>query len=89
LPWHRSFASDLEPLRPGEVAELRFDLHPVAHLFNRGHRLRLTIMGADAGNTEPPPSPEAVIKLHFGGKFPSRIDFPVLDASARGDSPTE
>lgn len=83
LPWHRSFASDLKPLRRGEVVELRFDMHPVAHLFNRGNRIRITIMGADAGNTETPPSPDAVVKLHFGGKFPSRIEFPVLDGNSR------
>ncbi|MGH8238298.1 MAG: CocE/NonD family hydrolase [Steroidobacteraceae bacterium] len=80
LPWHRSFAADLQPLRPGEVVELRFDMHPVAHLFNRGHRMRITVMGADAGNTEAPPFPHAVLKLHSGDKYPSRVEFRVLAA---------
>lgn len=47
LPWHRSYAADAQPLVPGETAELAFDLLPLSHVFEAGHRIRLTLTGAD------------------------------------------
>ncbi len=78
LPWQRSFAADLQPLVPGETVALRFDLLPLAHLFNRGHRLRVTVMGADKDNTEASPAAGASFRLFVGGQQPSLIELPVL-----------
>lgn len=47
LPWHRSFREDAQPLTPGEAANVRFDLFPMSHVFRAGHRVRVTIAGAD------------------------------------------
>jgi putative CocE/NonD family hydrolase len=83
LPWQRSFKGDLEPLVPGEVVELRFDLLPAAHLFNKGNRIRVTVMGADRDNTESPPSSESelgtLIRLWRGGERKSGIELPLVD----------
>ena len=56
LPYHplgpkRSFRrGESAPLVPGEVATLEFDLYATSVRFRQGHRLRLALAGADAGN---------------------------------------
>lgn len=47
VPWHRSFVEDAAPLTPGTPVELSFDMMPTAYLFKAGHRIQVTIAGAD------------------------------------------
>jgi hypothetical protein len=47
IPWHRAEAGDAQPLRPGEAVTLRFALLPASHVFRAGHRIQLTVTGAD------------------------------------------
>ena len=49
LPFHRSWKKDKIRLR-GEPVELIFDLMGTAIVIDRGHRIRLTIAGADERN---------------------------------------
>lgn len=79
LPYHRSYAADVEPLTPGEPVELVFDLHPTSNIFDAGHRIRVRVSNADAGNfaalvLDPPPS----ITIHRDAAHPSRIVLPVI-----------
>jgi putative CocE/NonD family hydrolase len=46
-PWHRAFAEDVQPLTPGEPVKLSFDMMPSSWLFRAGHRIQITIRGAD------------------------------------------
>lgn len=46
-PWHRAFAEDVQPLNPGEPVKLSFDMMPSSWLFKAGHRIQITIRGAD------------------------------------------
>ena len=46
-PWHRSFAQDAKPLRTGEAATLHFEFLPTSYRIAAGHRVGLTLMGAD------------------------------------------
>ncbi|MBX3148012.1 MAG: CocE/NonD family hydrolase [Gemmatimonadales bacterium] len=79
LPWHRAYKADRKPLTPGQVVTLQFPLHPTATVFNAGHRLRVTIMGADADNTERPPvRGRPTVTLHRGPEHPSGIRLPVM-----------
>jgi len=79
LPWQRSFKADRKPLAKGEVATLTFDLQPTATVFNAGHRLRVTIMGADTDNTERPPvTGRPTVTLYRDAERPSRIRLPVM-----------
>lgn len=60
LPYHRSFAEDIQGL-PAHPVQLKLDLHPTSNLFDAGHRIRVTITGADADTyktpqLEPPPT---------------------------------
>lgn len=78
LPWHLSVKDDLTPLVPGQVAELAFSLQPTATVFNAGHRIRVTIAGADVDNTEKPPvRGRPNVTLYRGGDQASRISLPI------------
>ena len=79
LPFHRGHAEDLEPL-PDEPVELAIDLMATAVTIDEGHRLRLTIAGADAANHALYPDPEGVdapaVTIHRG-ESGSWLDVPV------------
>ncbi len=82
LPFHRSFEADLAPLPAGETpVELIFDLQPTANVFEAGHRLRVTLTGADAGSFQTPQlDPPPVISLYRDAAHPSHIVLPVIPA---------
>ena len=46
-PYHSLKEKDAQPLIPGEVAEIAFDLFPISVLLKKGQRIRLAIAGAD------------------------------------------
>ncbi len=77
LPFHRGFAEDVSPLPSGEPDRLRFDLLPIANLFNAGHRIRVTVMGADADNVELPLA-APTYEVYWGGSFLSNLTLPTL-----------
>jgi predicted acyl esterase len=82
LPWATSTQPDVDgtpPLTDG-VAELQIVLEPVANLFNSGHRIRVTITGADADlNWSVPRTPPARLTIHRSATYPSRISLPIVD----------
>ena len=90
LPWHgyRAEDEDQAPLADGKVVEMAFDLMPVAWYFPAGHKIRLSITGADLGNFQLNPTlcpeneasscAETVLQVHRGGVMPSRVDLPVI-----------
>lgn len=78
LPYQRCFAADAEPVPSEEPVEVRMDLHPTATIFNVGHRLRVTVMGADADNTEPSPLEGNSIRVYRGAERDSRVELPVV-----------
>lgn len=43
---------DPQPLEPGEVYRLEIEIWPAAHVFRRGHRLRLELANGDSPMTE-------------------------------------
>jgi len=47
VPYHSFKRKDAMPLKPGEVAELKFGLEPISFLIHKGHRLRIAIAGHD------------------------------------------
>jgi putative CocE/NonD family hydrolase len=80
LPWHPSREQDMLKL-PSEPVELVFDLFPTSIVFRRGHRIRLTITGADKDNTATPMlSPTPVLTVHRSGARASYLVLPVLPA---------
>jgi len=76
-------------LQPGEPVELEVDLWSTALVFNRGHRIRLSVAGTNHPrfeinpNTGEPPSPgiapvPAAPVILWGETSPSRLELPVV-----------
>jgi predicted acyl esterase len=81
LPWHSGLKADAAPMTPGKAEDLVFDLLPTSIIFQPGHRLRLTLAGADGRqrNLEsvkmtPPP----VLTVSLGGADGSTLSLPVV-----------
>lgn len=47
LPWSTGRRADASPLTPGRPAVLEFELSPTSRIVAKGHRLRLSLTGAD------------------------------------------
>ena len=73
---HRASHSKPEPLKPGQVYELKFDLKSVSYIFPAGHRIRVDIAGADFQNAWPV-SKAAVNSVRRCMPHPSRVILPV------------
>jgi putative CocE/NonD family hydrolase len=52
LPYFPVSKDDILKLSRREPVQLIFDLHPVSNVFDAGHRIRVTVVCADAGNCE-------------------------------------
>jgi hypothetical protein len=79
LPYHRGLKSDRADLTPGQPVELVIDLFPTSTLFQPGHRLRVTITGADKANARTPqqnPPPKLTIWREPGKA--SYVELPVI-----------
>lgn len=78
VPYRTFLREDAMPLVKNEVAELEFALLPVSYQFKKGHKIRISIAGADkdhfVNNPEEPPT----IRMYRNSVYPSRIDLPVM-----------
>lgn len=90
LPYHRGERKDAEPLVPGKLARLRLDLLPTSTIIKAGHRLRLTVAGADPRQRsrnvqfDSPPT----ITIHHDREHTSQLTLPVIGtftAEVRGE----
>ncbi len=78
LPWPRSHEEDVAPL-PAEPTELIFDLHPTAKRFRGGHRIRVTVQGADRdSHRRVYPNPPPMVAIYRDAARPSRIVLPLV-----------
>ena len=72
----RSYArADAEPLTPGEPADLVVELFPVSWRFERGHRVRVALAGADADHFAAVPGGATSWTVEFGA---SKVTLPVV-----------
>jgi putative CocE/NonD family hydrolase len=79
LPWHRSHQEDALGFEPDNPDEVVFDFLPLSYVFKPGHRIRLTITGADSREkdrvqTSPPPT----ISIHRTAEYSSYIALPII-----------
>ena len=78
-------------MKPGEVYKIAFDLGWMSMVFNRGHRIRITVASTGADYYEPnpntgepitidPPAKTIVARntVYLNRKYASRIIAPVL-----------
>jgi putative CocE/NonD family hydrolase len=78
LPYHRSYAEDIADL-PGEPVELVLDLLPTSYIFDAGHRIRVTITGADKDNALTPQlDPPPTVTLYHDSDHASYIEIPII-----------
>lgn len=81
LPYHSGLKADVAPMTPGVPATLAFSLSPRAYTFQRGHRIRLKLAGADPrqrnlAQIRQTPAPE--FRVMTGGANGSRVDLPFV-----------
>jgi putative CocE/NonD family hydrolase len=79
LPYHSFTKKDAMPLKPGEVAELRFSLLPISVLVKKGHRLRVAIAGHDKDTfLRIPAEGTPAISVKRNRRGLSRIELPLI-----------
>lgn len=86
LPWPTDARADAEKLPPlsAGMTEIRFALESVGARLKAGHRLRITIQGADAdGTLTVPVVPSPKVTIGRSAAFSSRITVPVLNVRDR------
>jgi putative CocE/NonD family hydrolase len=76
--WHRAFAEDAQPLKPGEPVRLQFDMMPTSYVFSPGHRIQVTITGSDHRERERTIPQPPTIRLYADLKHRSFIQLPVI-----------
>ena len=80
-----------EPFVPGEITEVKFELPDVAHTFKKGHRIMVQIQSTWYPLADRNPQEfidpyqcttkdlvPCMIQIYHDGKYPSRIEVPVL-----------
>lgn len=88
LPWHSGRQADVAHVKPGESVGLAFDLTPLARIVKAGHRLRVTLTGADprqrnlAEIRQDPPPKITILRSASGG---SRIELPIARVGGDGN----
>ena len=88
VPYHSFARSDAEPMPPGEAVEVSIRLWPIAALIRAGHRIRISVAGADAGMFDPlPVDGDATLTVHRGSDNGSRIVLPVVEGGLPGTQP--
>ncbi len=90
LPWHSFNKGDYDknPLANNKQITLKFDLTPTSWLFRKGHKIRISIAGADYTNFELNPTlcpdnvlencKETTLTIHRGGAL-SKLELPVIN----------
>jgi putative CocE/NonD family hydrolase len=83
--WHRAYAEDLQPVVPGAGMELFFAMMPTSYVFKAGHRVQLTITGADHRERDRDPAINGTtLTLHSSSLAASYIDLPLVASPASG-----
>lgn len=79
--WKPNYASDRQPLKPGEVAEVAFEFYPISYVVPRGHRIRLSIattIGKDYQAAPLAAGKTPTITILRAAAHPSRLLLPLV-----------
>ncbi|MFN0172047.1 MAG: CocE/NonD family hydrolase [Bryobacteraceae bacterium] len=76
----RNSLTNPEPMKPGEIYELKIPMAPTGWIIRRGDRLRLSISSGDFPNLWPTPF-KARNRVYRGGSHVSRVVLPVVRKS--------
>ena len=86
-----------KPLTPGQAVEVKVDVWPTSIVFNRGHRIRITVTSSNhprfdvnGGTGKPWDGRSKAVRqtnrIHCGGERSSRVVLPVVPPAARAPS---
>ncbi len=78
IPYHSYLKKDGAPLAPQKTEMITFDLLPVSYLFKKGHRIRISIAGADRDHFKIL-NPDARWQIQHHGEFASFIALPLIE----------
>lgn len=82
LPWHPSRREDAQPLLPGTPARIQIELFPVSYIFKSGHRIRVSITGADYRERDRQVvDPAPTLTIYDTKSNPSSITLPIKPAA--------
>ena len=71
----------MTPLTPGEPVELQIALAPTSNIFDKGHRIRVTVTCTDWGDMfDTPREPGAEVTMYCSRIHASYISLPVGNA---------
>ncbi|HVR28575.1 MAG TPA: CocE/NonD family hydrolase, partial [Thermoanaerobaculia bacterium] len=83
LPFRPAVSESLADLPQGEPTELVLDLEGTAIVIDAGHRIRVTVAGADRANYELHPDPRGrdapTLSIWRGGEHASYLELPVAE----------
>lgn len=67
------------PILKDQPVKLTFDLMPISNVFNKGHRIRVSISGANSGWDElPAEKPGSEITIYRNSQMASKITLPLM-----------
>lgn len=79
-PYHSFTRADAEPLVPGEITEISFNLYATSALISKGHRIRIALAGHDASIfARYPEEGTPVWTLQHNSLYPSNIELPMKE----------
>ncbi|MGB0910639.1 MAG: CocE/NonD family hydrolase [Nitrospirales bacterium] len=79
IPYRTFTRNHAAALIPGKVTELSFDLLPTSYQFKQGHRIRLSIAGADKDHFAILPGEKPIFTIHRSKRYPSQLTLPIVD----------
>jgi putative CocE/NonD family hydrolase len=86
-PVHSFLRKDAEPLVPGQPTTIRFSLYATSVLLRKGHRIRVSLAGADAGVYQRyPPEGTPTWRIYRDQQHPSFLELPVKHHGAPGSN---
>ncbi|CCA90011.1 peptidase S15 (plasmid) [Novosphingobium sp. PP1Y] len=78
VPWHRSYAEDAVPVPAGEAVQLQFAMMPTSWVFKKGHRIQVSVTGADHRERVRTPETSPVITVLGGKGQDSQVILPIV-----------
>jgi len=78
IPYHTYRRADATSLKPGEVVPLTIDLLPTSYQFKQGHRIRVSLAGADRDHFQILEGPPPLWEVWHTPDRSSRIELPVV-----------
>jgi putative CocE/NonD family hydrolase len=78
VPYHSFRRKDGEPLTPGKITKLVFDLLPTSYMFKKGHSLRIALASADIDHFAPSAFAPPVIRYYRDQVHCSHVTLPVI-----------